>query len=227
MREIGRNMRGFDWLDERACRNRYADLLNASRRHTRCGKYCLKNGSCRFVFPKPRNDNVTIRAHVLVSPPTKRIDDWQDMVTLPIAWSPDEGGGGLGPCDEYVNHLCDYQILGTSTAPPSSTTVVPTDIWSSIPAKTRLAAGRRRANPACVRYRRTRRQRRRMDDATSHPAQSGYDVHHAQGHGREGGNVSAATVKRRCAQSRVRQGGHAGHRRRSGCGEHAEACRQA
>ena len=112
LRDLARDMRGFDWSDEGACRDRYANLLNASQRHTRCGKCFLKNGSCRFGFPNPRNDNFTIRAHPLVSPPTEWIDDWQVIVTPPNASPPDEGEEGPGPCDEYVNRHCDWQLLG-------------------------------------------------------------------------------------------------------------------
>lgn len=46
--EFARDMRDFDWTDDEACRTRYEDLLlNASQRHTKCGRYCLKNRHCR------------------------------------------------------------------------------------------------------------------------------------------------------------------------------------
>lgn len=100
-------MRGFNWSGRGACRDRYANLLNANQRHTRCDKYCLKNGSCRFGFPKPRNDNFIIRAHPLVNTPTEQVDDWQVIVSPPDASPQDEKEDGPGPCDAHVNHHCD------------------------------------------------------------------------------------------------------------------------
>ncbi|CAN0534058.1 unnamed protein product, partial [Laminaria digitata] len=36
LRELARDMRGFDWSNQRAILDRYANLLNACERHTRC-----------------------------------------------------------------------------------------------------------------------------------------------------------------------------------------------
>ena len=195
-----------------------------------CGMYCLMNGSCCFGFPKPRNDNFTRTAHPLVSPLTERICDWQIFVTPPNDSPPDEGEGH-GPATITCTATVTGSVwvgVGTSTAPPSPTTAVPL-IYGQVRRQGRGSqpGGAEDSNPACVRRRRARSQRRHKDDATSDPAQSGYDVHHAQGHGCSRGNASAAAVKQRCTQSRVRQGEHAVHKRRSGCGGHAEACRQA
>lgn len=58
-------MRGVGDSDRTACRERNHNLFNTSQRHTRCEKYCIKNG-CRYGIPTIRNDDVAIRAHPLV-----------------------------------------------------------------------------------------------------------------------------------------------------------------
>lgn len=34
----------------------YQKLINTFQRHTECGRHCLRNGRCRFKYPKPRCD---------------------------------------------------------------------------------------------------------------------------------------------------------------------------
>ncbi|CAM9191521.1 unnamed protein product, partial [Pylaiella littoralis] len=102
--ELARDLRDFDWTDEQATRARYENLLNASMRHTNCGSYCLKDGRCRFGFPKERNEGFKIHAQPLVHPPTNRPEDWQVIVTPPNV-------SEAGVSDGYVNRHFVWQLL--------------------------------------------------------------------------------------------------------------------
>ena len=97
--ELARAMRDFDWNDADACQSRYEKLLDASQRHTKCSAYCLKNGKCRFGFPRERTERFKIHAHPLVNPLTNRPEDWQVIVTPPSVSSVSADGVH----DGYVN----------------------------------------------------------------------------------------------------------------------------
>lgn len=102
--ELARGMRVFDWADAEACEGRYQRLLNASQRHTKCGRYCLKDGRCRFGFPKERTEEFRIHGHPLVQPPTTRPEDWQFIVTPPNV-------SAQGISDGYVNRHFTWQLF--------------------------------------------------------------------------------------------------------------------
>lgn len=109
--ELERDMRDFPWHDVEACRRRYANILNGSQRHTKCGPYCLRNGRCRFGFPKRRDENMRLDPHPLTATPTDDPNNYQVIVTPPNAWPPAEGEEGTGPCDRHVNRHLISQLL--------------------------------------------------------------------------------------------------------------------
>ena len=104
--ELERDLRNFPWDDVDACWRRYANLVNASQRHTKCGPYCQRNGRCRFGFPKARNAEMKLEPHPLTATPTDDPNDYQVIVTPPNA------EGDNGPYDRTVNRHVQVQLLG-------------------------------------------------------------------------------------------------------------------
>ncbi|CAB1108166.1 unnamed protein product [Ectocarpus sp. CCAP 1310/34] len=109
--ELERYMRDFPWHDVDECRRRYANLVNGAQRHTKCGPYCLRNGRCRFGFPKKRDGRMRLDPHPLTGNPTDDPNDYHVVVTPPNASPPAEGQRGPGPCNRSVNRHVQSQLL--------------------------------------------------------------------------------------------------------------------
>ncbi|CAN0170751.1 unnamed protein product [Scytosiphon promiscuus] len=111
-RELEKDMRGFNWDNIDDVKRRYHNIMNAAQRHIRHGTYCLKNGRCRFGFPKARLEEMRIEAHPLTRRWSNNEADWQVVVTPPNAWPAAEGQEGGGPCDRYVNRHLPVMLVG-------------------------------------------------------------------------------------------------------------------
>ena len=63
VKELARDLRNFDWVDEAVFRWRYTLSLGVAKRYTRCGMCLPRDGSSCVGFPLEYTDCMAIATH--------------------------------------------------------------------------------------------------------------------------------------------------------------------